>query len=148
MLKNDKKAKQEQIRKIKLHIDEDFANFFEHLSSKELNAVKTNDAKLKSVFEAECRELVTKAASFDEKRKDIEKRLCSTELKRKMLGDDLRSKQTQLRDYEDKLLQLSESIVSESDIDKFESILEQLQEQHLTLLDEKGILELFDLYLH
>ncbi len=138
MLKNDKKTKMDQIRKIKLHIDEDLENFFQHLSPQELNSIKSNDSKLKIVFETECKELTYKAASLEEKRKDIEKRLVSNEMKRKMLSEDYRLKEGQLRSYEDKLLQLNEMIVSESDIEKFESILEQLKQDHLALLDEKG----------
>jgi hypothetical protein len=139
MLKNDKKTKMDQIRKIKLHIDEDLESFFEHLSSKELSSIKSNDSRLKSVFESECKELTCRAASVDEKRKEIEKRLVSSEMKRKMLSDDYRMKERQLRSHEDKLLQLNDLIVTESDIEKFEGILEQLKQDHLTLLDEKGI---------
>jgi hypothetical protein len=79
---------------------------------------------------------MSKLANSDEKRKEIEKRLCSVELKRKMLSDDLRTKEKQMRDHEDKLLQL----VDESDLDRFDAILEQLQLDHTNFLDEKGFL--------
>jgi DNA repair protein RAD50 len=140
MLKNYKQSKMDQVRKIKIHIEEDFEKFFED-SSKPTSSLKSlNDAKLKTLFDSECKDLIQKLQQHEEKRKDIDKRLCSNELKRKMFQDELRAKEAQLRACEDKLLQVNDMIVSESDIEKFERILESLQEEHVNLLDEKGYL--------
>lgn len=138
LLKNDKQFKTDQIRKIKIHIEEELESFFE--DSDNLSLIKGNDLKLKSLFESETKDLNSRLAACQEKRKDIEKRLCSNELKRKMLNDDLRSKENQIRSYEDTLLGLNEFIVNEDDIDRFDSILEKLQEEQKSLLDEKGFL--------
>lgn len=138
MLKNDKKSKLDQIRKIKIRIEEDFESFFDHLNKSQLNQLKADDLKLKQTFEAECRELNSKTSSLEEKRKEIEKRLVTDEAKRKMINDNLRAKQNAMRACEDKLLQVNDLIVSESDIEKFDTILEELNQQHLNLLDEKG----------
>ncbi|CAF0934284.1 unnamed protein product [Brachionus calyciflorus] len=138
MLRNDKKSKLDQIRKIKIHIEEDLDNFFQ--DSDNYNLVKSNDSRLKGIFESECRELGLKLTNLENNRKDIDKRLCAQELKRKMLNDDLRSKENKLRNYEDKLLGLNDLITSESDIERFDSILEKLQEEQKNFLDEKGFL--------
>jgi hypothetical protein len=139
MLRGDKKAKTDQIRKIKLRIDEDLDSFFQDVCApNELIAIKANESKLKSRFEAECRELTSAASSLNEKRKETEKKMMAGDMKRRMLSDDLRAKESQLRSYEDKLLQLNDLITTESDIEKFDDILEKLKEDHLKLLDEKG----------
>lgn len=103
---------------------------------------------MKSVFERECRELAKMLTSTDEKRKEVEKRVCAAELKRKMLSDESRSKETRLRDCEDRLLKalcggdndadLDSSSVS--DLEQYDAILDKLESEYKTLVDEKGFL--------
>ena len=57
-----------------------------------------------------------------------------------MAFDEVRTKENQLRNYEDKLMQVPECITSETDIERFDSILEKLQEEQKQWLDEKGFL--------
>jgi len=142
LLKQDKQSKDEQIRKIRLRIKDEIENFFDEEddslkpSSKELN----NDINLKSLFEIKYKKVLTDLNGFETKQKDIDKRLCSNELKRKMCYDELRQKESQLREYEDKLLQLDDCILCQDDIEKFDSILEKLQENNKNFLDEKGFM--------
>lgn len=77
-------------------------------------------------------------SSTDEKRKEIEKRACAAELRRKMLSDESRSKETRLRECEDKLMQALGG--DETDLDRFDSTLEQLEAEFKNLVDEKGFL--------
>jgi hypothetical protein len=64
---------------------------------------------------------------FKDKQREIEKRTITSELKRKTLFDDLRSKEAKLRECEDKLLEFSECFTSTEDIDRFDEINEVLE---------------------
>lgn len=138
MLRNEKKIKLDQIRKTKIHIEEDMENFF--ANSDNYSAIKSNDSMLKTMFESENKELDSQLISCESNRKDLDKNLSSNEFKRKMLNEDLRTKEKQLTNYEDTLLNLNELITNESDIDQFDSILDKLKEEQKNLLDEKGFL--------
>lgn len=138
MLRSEKKIKLDQVRKTKILIEEDMENFFAH--SDTLSVIKSNDSMLKSIFESEYKELDTQLVSLESSRKDLDKNLSSNEFKRRMLNEDFRAKEKQLTNYEDTLLNLNELITNESDIDRFESILDRLQEEQKIFLDEKGFL--------
>ena len=144
MLKADKQAKEEQIRKLRRRIQEEIEAFFETDVEANEPLLKDigNDLKLKSLFEKKLRTVLAELVSLENKHKEIEKRVCSIELKRKMHFDELRLKETQLRECEDKLLQIEDCIATQSDIDKFDSILEKLQEEHKSNLDEVWLFQL------
>lgn len=98
---------------------------------------------LKTVFEQESRQLVSLLTSSDEKRKEVEKRVCAAELKRKMLSDEVRSKETRVRACEDRLMAAMSSGGDgddESDLERFETMLEKLETDFKTFVDEKGFL--------
>lgn len=135
LLENEKKNKQDQIRKIKIHIEEELETFFGSDSQTSIA-----DLNLKSTFEQENKQLMSEIAAAESKRKELEKRVYSVELKRKMLNDELRMKDKQSREHEDSLLSMSDLITCESDIDRYDSILDQLQAEYTTQSDEKGFL--------
>lgn len=96
---------------------------------------------MKSVFEQECRQLTSLLTSTDEKRKEIEKRVCAAELKRKMLSDESRNKEARLRVCEDKLAQALDDEGNESDLEeRFDSTLDKLNSSYKALVDDKGFL--------
>nr|AGH55903.1 Rad50 [Brachionus manjavacas] len=139
MLRNEKKAKQEQIRKIKMHIEEDMENFFDQ--SENLMTAKSDDSMLKAIFDVECKDLDSQLGSLESSRKDLDKNLSSNEFKRKMFNDDFRSKEKQLRNYEDILLNLNDLITNDTDIDRNSiPFWKKLQDEQKNLLDEKGFL--------
>lgn len=117
---------------------------------KKIKSEISSDLELKSVFERECRELAKMLTSTDEKRKEVEKRVCAAELKRKMLSDESRSKEARLRDCEDRLLKAlgdgdgdNDDVLdssSVSDLEQFDAVLDKLESEFKTLVDEKGFL--------
>jgi DNA repair protein RAD50 len=143
LLKNDKQLKEEQIRKTKLRIKEDLDGFFEFANenaSEERTASKIADAELKPIFELEYKRMLDEMSDLQQKHKEIDKKSYSIETKRKALYDDMRHKETKMRDLECKLLDSNELISSQSEIEKFDAILDKLEQQQKTYLDEKGFL--------
>lgn len=134
LLKQDKQSKDEQIRKIRLRIKDDLEAFFEDDFESDLR----NDLNLKTVFENKSKTVLNDLTSYQNKKKEIEKRLYSNEMKRKMHYDDLRAKEAQLRQYEDKLMQLDDCILTPDDIENYDGIFQKVQESHRALLDENG----------
>ena len=132
LLHKDKKTKEDQIRKIKIHIQDDMDTFFEE--------AKIEDANLKSAFESRLKKVTNEWQTLRDKQKEIDKRSYSNELRRKTLYDDLRGKEAKLRECEDKLLELSECITSAEDIEKYDEIYESLSNEHEESVKEKGFL--------
>ena len=98
-------------------------------------------ARLKDLYETRLKDVRSESNALELKNKEIEKRQCSGELKRKTAYEELRSKETLLRQYEDQLTtQLGECVTSPDDIERFDSVLEKLQEEHKANMDEKGFL--------
>ena len=101
---------------------------------------KVDDAALKSSFESKLKKLSAEITVCKDKQKEIDKRSITSELKRKTLSDDLRCKESKLRDCEDKLLEFDECITSVEDIDRFEEIHDSLELEHKIIVEEKGYL--------
>ena len=136
LLRKDKQAKEDQIRRIKIRINDELDTFFNDFAD-----FKPNDnLKLKTNFEVQFKKVSAQLSAYKEKQKEIEKNLCSNEMRRKMLYDDLRAKENKLRECEDQLLQLSDCIASVDDIERYDEIFENLQIENKNLLDEKGFL--------
>jgi DNA repair protein RAD50 len=143
LLKREKDSKESQIRKIKNQIRDELETFFKlDDSDSSLNKQRflSDDLNLKEKFDVDMKKMLAKLSSCEEKQKECEKRLYSSELKRKMLYDEQRVKETQLRECEDRLLQLTDCIQSQADIENYDRILEDLQEKHKNNMDEKGFL--------
>jgi DNA repair protein RAD50 len=136
VLEKDKEFKMNQLRKIKIRINHDIQSFFTTENKKIIN-----DLNLKEVFEQECKDLFLKLSSFEEKHKEIEKQLYSNEIKRKNDFETIRSKQNEVREYEDKIMnQLNGLINNINDIDNYDVILNELKDKHKSLIDEKGFI--------
>lgn len=100
-----------------------------------------HDLRLKDLYETRLRDVKSELNALELKNKEIEKRQCSSEMKRKAAYDELRTKETLLRQYEDQLTtQLNDCITCPDDIEQFDSILEKLQEEHKANMDENGFL--------
>jgi DNA repair protein RAD50 len=136
LLIKDKEVKMDQIRKIKIRINEDIQSFFSN------NNIKTiDDLNLKSTFEGECKNLISKLSSYEKKQKEIEKLLYSNEIKRKNDFDSIRSRQNEVREYEDKIMNELNGIINDlNDLDKYDEILKELKDKHKFLIDEKGFI--------
>jgi DNA repair protein RAD50 len=132
LLVKDKTSKCDEIRKIKMRNQEDIETFFDQ--------EQIGDANLKSSFESRLKKIGGEMAIFKDKQREIEKRTITSELKRKTLFDDLRSKEAKLRECEDKLLEFSECFTSTEDIDRFDEINEVLEADHKNIVGEKGFL--------
>ena len=144
MLKSDKKSKEEQIRKIRMRINEDLESFFgldEDSDEKfELGRRIKNDLSLKALFETEQKRLLEELAKTQGDHKEMERTVYLSELNRKNLFNEQRQKESQFRECEDKLLQHTDCISELSEIERFDEILENLKEQQKTSTDEKGFL--------
>jgi len=132
LLVKDKTSKCDEIRKIKMRNREDIETFFDQ--------EQIDDASLKSSFESRLKKIAGEMAIFKDKQREIEKRTITTDLKRKTLFDDLRSKEAKLRECEDKLLEFSECFSSAEDIDRYDEINEVLEADHKANVEEKGFL--------
>ena len=141
LLKADKNSKEAEIKKIRLHIDEDLCLFFDVANNEDAVGELERAARLKHLYETRLKDVRSESNALELKNKEIEKRQCSGELKRKTAYEELRSKETLLRQYEDQLTtQLGECVTSPDDIERFDSVLEKLQEEHKANMDEKGFL--------
>ena len=145
LLKSDKSSKENQIKKIRIHISEDLNSFFETEENEDLCDEINKDHKLKDLYEKRLKQVQTDLNGLEIKNKEIEKRQCSNDLKRKMIYDDLRSKEALLRKHEEQLIQIEDCISSPDDIEKFDTILENLQEEHKSNMDEKGFGDLINI---
>jgi len=132
LLVKDKTSKCDEIRKIKMRNREDIETFFDQ--------EQIDDASLKSSFESRLKKIAGEMAIFKDKQREIEKRTITTDLRRKTLFDDLRSKEAKLRECEDKLLEFSECFSSAEDIDRYDEINEVLEADHKKNVEEKGFL--------
>lgn len=143
LLKSDKSAKETQIKKIRIHISEDLNSFFDTDENEDLIDEINKDLKLKELFEKKLKQVQMDLNGLETKNKEIEKRQCSNELKRKMIYDELCSKEALLRKHEDQLIQIEDCISGPDEIEKFDTILENLQEEHKSNMDEKGKINFF-----
>lgn len=141
MLKADKSSKEDQIKKIRQRIDEELGLFFDVENNEDLIVDLKHDLRLKDLYETRLKDVKSELNALELKNKEIEKRQCSSEMKRKAAYDELRTKETLIRQYEDQLTtQLNDCITCPDDIGQFDSILEKLQEEHKANMDENGFL--------
>lgn len=98
LLGRDVVNKEDQIRKLRLNIDEELVSFFE--DDDQLIEEIGEDFRLKHLFDERMRQVQAELSALEVKFKEVEKRQTSNDMKRKMMQDDLRAKETQLREFE------------------------------------------------
>ena len=143
MLRRERSGRDEQLRKIRCRIGDDLEAFFGE------EPADSDDAELRTLktrFEAECGKLAGEMSACQQRQREIEKRFCAAEMKRKTDSETLRGKERELRECEDALLNDAEltddayMMRDLADVERFDDIMAEVAEKKSALLDEKGYL--------
>ncbi len=92
MLNKDRDGKIEQIRKLRITVNEEMNVLFK--------GEMIEDEKLKEVYEEKVRRIQSELSGLEGKFREVEKRHTGNELRKKMMLEEMRGKETQMRKHE------------------------------------------------